>query len=70
MHTIDVRSFDPAQSSASAPGGTGWQQFAVFDALVWEDAETGEIIPQTAESLESDDATVWTLKIKPDIDVH
>ena len=32
-----------------------------------EDAATGEIIPQTAESLESEDATVWTLKIKPDI---
>ena len=68
MHTIDVRSFDPTQSSASAPGGTGWQQFAVFDALVYEDAETGEIIPQTAESLESEDATVWTLKIKPGIE--
>ena len=39
---------------------------AVFDMLVYSDA-TASIMPQTAESLTSTDALVWTLKLHPNI---
>jgi peptide/nickel transport system substrate-binding protein len=39
---------------------------ALFDVIVYEDT-TGAISPQTAQSLTSTDATIWTLKLRPNI---
>ena len=39
----------------------------VFDMLAYSDPADGEVKPQTAESLTSTDAVVWTLKLQPNI---
>jgi peptide/nickel transport system substrate-binding protein len=39
----------------------------IFDLLVYTDADTGQVVPQTAQSLTSTDGLVWTLKLRPNI---
>jgi peptide/nickel transport system substrate-binding protein len=41
--------------------------FMLFDYLVYTDPATGQVVPQTAQSLTSTDGLVWTLKLKPNI---
>ena len=48
--------------STDAPPGS-----AVFDMLMYTDLKTSTVVPQTAESLTSTDALVWTLKLHPNI---
>lgn len=58
---------DPAKSPTT--GATGAMPLAaIYDTLMRFDPETGEYVGRTAESLEpNEDATVWTLKLKPGI---
>lgn len=60
----EARSLDPTVTiSVGALGGNA--TLAVYDALVRYDVETGEFLPQLAESVEpNDDYTVWTVKLR------
>jgi peptide/nickel transport system substrate-binding protein len=62
-----VRSLDPTVITGSGTAG-GIELAAIYDVLMRYDRETGEFVPQLAESLTSnDDATEWTLKLRPDV---
>jgi len=44
---------------------------SVYDPLVWQDPETGEILPGLAESWEiSDDGLRYTLRLRKDVSFH
>src|SRR5262249_2651624 len=62
--TGEIQNLDPLtmqnSGSTDAPPGS-----AVFDMLMYSDLKTSTIKPQTAESLTSTDALVWTLKLHP-----
>lgn len=62
----DIKSWDPAITSGTFPGGPMDQLDAVYGFLVYVDLE-GKVQGGMAESLTSDDATVWTLKLRPDV---
>ena len=59
-----VTGFDPAKSQASgATGGT--EMAAIYDLLMRYDIESGEFVPQLAQSLEpSDELRTWTLTLR------
>jgi peptide/nickel transport system substrate-binding protein len=40
--------------------------FAIYDTLMYDGLD-GSVVPQTADSLTSNDGTVWTLKVHPNI---
>jgi peptide/nickel transport system substrate-binding protein len=68
LHTLEPRSLDPiALTGATSASGDGQHALAIYDTLMYEDAETNEVTMQIAESFTSDDATVWTLELKPDV---
>src|SRR5438067_6079085 len=62
----DIQNLDPItmQNSGSTDAIRG---SAVYDMLLYSDLKTSTITPQTAESLTSADALVWTLKLHPNI---
>lgn len=62
----DIKSWDPAITSGTYPGGPMDQLDAVYGFLVYVDVN-GKVQGGMAESLTSDDAKVWTLKLRPDI---
>jgi peptide/nickel transport system substrate-binding protein len=66
LKASDIASADPIalinSGTTDAPVAS-----AVYDMLVYSDPIAGRIQPQTADSLTSTDATVWTLKLKPNI---
>lgn len=62
----DIKSWDPAVTSGTFPGGPMDQLDAVYGFLVYVDV-TGKLQGGMAESLTSDDATVWTLKLRPGV---
>ncbi|MGV8854681.1 MAG: ABC transporter substrate-binding protein [Devosia sp.] len=62
----DIKSWDPAITSGTYPGGPMDQLDAIYGFLVYVDVD-GKVQGGMAESLTSDDATVWTLKLRPDI---
>lgn len=62
----DIKSWDPAITSGTFPGGPMDQLDAVYGFLVYVDLE-GKVQGGMAESLTSDDAQVWTLKLRPDV---
>src|SRR5262249_11293553 len=64
--TADIASIDPVRVTNSG-ASDGFLSDAVYDMLVYSDVKTGKIVPQTAESLISTDAVVWTLKLRPNI---
>src|SRR5690606_8195009 len=40
---------------------------AIYDALVLQDPTTGELVYRVAESIESPDTKVWTIKLRPGV---
>jgi len=62
----DIKSWDPAITSGTFPGGPMDQLDAVYGFLVYVDLE-GNVQGGMAESLTSPDAKVWTLKLRPDV---
>jgi len=65
---LQPRGLDPANSSAAAGVYGGSEMLAIYDTLLRYDHDTGEFVPHVAESLESnDDATVWTVQLRPGI---
>lgn len=63
----EALSLDPVTSAGTGYAG-GTEMAAIFDVLMRYDNETGEYVPQLAESLEpNEDFTEWTLKLRPDV---
>ncbi len=63
----DVTSLDPHQGKETPAVEVSCQ---IFDTLVTIDPETGEIIPQIAESWEQKDAQTYVFKIRQGIKFH
>jgi peptide/nickel transport system substrate-binding protein len=63
----DSRGFDPVQGTSAGRAGDSPQYNAVFDSLLYEDVNTGDLTAQIADSLTSADGLVWTLKIKKNV---
>jgi peptide/nickel transport system substrate-binding protein len=66
LKVADVQGYDPTliANSGNSDGGVA---FMVFDMLAYSDPADGQVKPQTAQSLTSSDAIVWTLKLRPNI---
>jgi peptide/nickel transport system substrate-binding protein len=62
----EITSLDPVKVAGSSSTG-GNHAFAVFDSLMINDAKTGKLVPQLAQSVETTDAKVWTLKLRPNV---
>ncbi len=64
----ETRSLNPTESYANG-AAAGNALAAVYDVLMRRDFESGEWVPQLAESLESnDDKTVWTLTLRDGVE--
>jgi peptide/nickel transport system substrate-binding protein len=62
---FDGRSLDPTGfNSLGTSSNDGYRAFALYDSLLQEDSETGEVKPRLFETFESDDSLVWTFTIK------
>jgi peptide/nickel transport system substrate-binding protein len=62
-----TKALDPTVVAGTGNSG-GNELAAIYDTVMRYDPETGEYVPNTAESLEpNEDFTVWTLKLKPGI---
>jgi peptide/nickel transport system substrate-binding protein len=59
----EARSLDPTKTIPNGAVG-GNPLAAVYDTLMRYDVTTGEVVPQLAESLTSDDHKVWTLTLR------
>lgn len=60
----EARSLDPTVTIANGSSG-GTEMAAVFDLLIRQNPETGEWVPQLAESIEAnDDSSVWTVTLR------
>jgi peptide/nickel transport system substrate-binding protein len=63
----EIGNLDPVKMTASG-GSDGQRGYALYGALLMTDPDTHKAFPILAESFTPNaDATVWTLKIKPDI---
>ncbi|NLT30446.1 MAG: ABC transporter substrate-binding protein, partial [Propionibacterium sp.] len=63
----EPRTLDPAVTVTAGPTG-GIEMGAIYSFLMRWDSETGELVPELAESLEpNEDFTQWTLKLRPDV---
>jgi peptide/nickel transport system substrate-binding protein len=62
----DIKSWDPAITSGTYPGGPMDMLDAIYGFLVYVDVD-GKVQGGMAESLTSDDAKVWTLKLRPNV---
>lgn len=60
----DIKSWDPAITNNTYPGGPMDMLDAVYGFLVYVDVK-GQITGGMAESLTSEDAVTWTLKLRP-----
>jgi peptide/nickel transport system substrate-binding protein len=62
----DIKSWDPAVTSGTFPGGPMDMLDAVYGFIVYTDVN-GKVQGGMAESLTSADAKVWTLKLRPGV---
>ncbi|WP_176086806.1 ABC transporter substrate-binding protein [Martelella sp. HB161492] len=62
----DITSWDPALTNGTYPGGPMDVRDAIYGVLVYIDVN-GKIQGGMAESLTSEDAQTWTLKLRPGI---
>jgi peptide/nickel transport system substrate-binding protein len=66
LKVAEIPSLDPITMNNSG-GNDAPPASALFDMLVYTDPSNGSVVPQTAESLTSSDALVWTLRLRPNI---
>jgi len=59
--------YDTARFSTNAVTSDQPKLFAVYDALVYTDPSTGNVVPELATSMTTADAIVWTMKIRPNV---
>ncbi|MEQ6900920.1 ABC transporter substrate-binding protein [Nocardioides sp. YIM 152588] len=63
----EARSLDPTVTYANGAVG-GSAMAAVYDTLMRYDFDSGEYVPQLAESLTSDDNVTWTLTLRDGVE--
>src|SRR5690606_8434643 len=51
------------------PGGPAMWLEAIYGLLVYEDSETGEVVPWMAESITPEGASKWTVTLRPDVEI-
>jgi peptide/nickel transport system substrate-binding protein len=66
LKASDITGFDPIVLNTSGVGD-GAPAYMVMDMLVSYDPKEGVVKPRVAESLTSNDALVWTLKLRPNV---
>jgi ABC-type transport system substrate-binding protein len=67
LNGFEPRTFDIANVAVVGPGG-GSVGSAIYDNLIRIDPETNAVIPRLAASVSSNaDASVWTIKMKPNL---
>jgi peptide/nickel transport system substrate-binding protein len=59
--------YDTAKFSTNAVTSDQPKLFAVYDALVYTEPLTGNVVPELATSMTTADAIVWTMKIRPNV---
>lgn len=64
----DQASLDPVTFSGVNRDTSGQRGIAIFDVLVYEDPVSGSVVPSLAESLTTEDGTVWQLRLRPDLE--
>jgi peptide/nickel transport system substrate-binding protein len=52
---------------ATFVSGDQWDDWEVFDALAYENPQTGALVMETAKSITSSGPSVWTITLKPGI---
>jgi len=62
----EITGFDPVVLTGSG-GSDGVRAFAMFDSLVYNNAQTGQVDPGTAAAMTSTDGVTWTVKLRPGI---
>src|SRR5262249_24752351 len=62
LRAADNPTMDPIGMTTNV-GGYGPPAAAIYDVLVYSDPKDGQVKPQTAVSLTSTDALVWTLQL-------
>ncbi len=66
--TGEVASLDPLRATGATVTALGGDRMSmVFDTLLHFNSKTGQAIPGLAESLTTQDAVTWTLKLRPDV---
>lgn len=64
----EVPGLDPVVGVASAAGGPMQRMYVIYGALLYTDSQTGQVKPDLAESMTTDDGgTTWTLKLRPGV---
>ncbi|HMG40815.1 MAG TPA: ABC transporter substrate-binding protein [Acidimicrobiales bacterium] len=64
----DGNGYDPTKFQTSVLGGDTYRLYAVYDALLYADSATSEVVPHLAESMTSSDGMNWELKLRPDLE--
>jgi peptide/nickel transport system substrate-binding protein len=65
----DLNGFDPTVITGASRDSGGAEMTAIYDTLMRSNAETGEIEPHVAESLEpNDDLSEWTLTLREGVE--
>lgn len=59
--------YDTTRFSTNAVTSDQPKLFAVYDALVYTDPSTGNVVPELATSMTTADAIVWTMKLRPNV---
>lgn len=70
ISSVNVTSMDPVSFISPMSAGAhiyAVRAFPVYDALAWENWETGEVELRLAESIETTDGTTWTMKLRDGI---
>ncbi len=64
----EVASLDPLRATGATVTALGGDRMSmVFDTLLHYNTKTGQAIPGLAESLTTQDAVTWTLKLRPEV---
>lgn len=64
--TVSTTSMAPEGSGGPEVDLGGWERFAVYDGLVVQ-SQSGKVIDRIAQSFQSTNGTVWTLKVRPNV---
>jgi peptide/nickel transport system substrate-binding protein len=67
LMSLEFEGPDPTKATGSIGGTSPHRLFALYDTFVWQDANTGNIVPSTLESMSSTDGVTWLLKVRPGI---
>jgi peptide/nickel transport system substrate-binding protein len=67
LEATEGAGLDPTVATGSIGGTDPQKLFAEYDALVYQDPNTGSVVPDMAQSMTTTDGKVWTLTLRPNI---